>query len=105
MPAFDASPITPEQVREKKQSLIPPGVFTVVNRFIAENYDENSCSSTVLQRELVSAICNELGVTSDEIYNKRWLDIEGIYRKAGWKVRYDKPGYNEDYDPFFVFKE
>lgn len=29
--------------------------------------------------------------------------LDAVYEKAGWKVSYDKPGYNESYDPYFKF--
>jgi hypothetical protein len=38
------------------------------------------------------------------IFDNHWLDIEDHYRKAGWKVTYDKPSYYEDYDAFFKFE-
>ena len=34
-----------------------------------------------------------------------WLDVEGIYRKAGWDVEYDSPGYCEDYPATFKFRK
>lgn len=39
------------------------------------------------------------------IFDKHWLDIEDTYRKAGWNVEYDKPGYCENYDAYFVFSK
>jgi hypothetical protein len=38
-----------------------------------------------------------------EVYAKGWLNFEAIYEEAGWKVVYDKPGYNETYDANFTF--
>jgi hypothetical protein len=43
------------------------------------------------------------GLNRNEIFKKGWLDVEEIYGKAGWKVEYDKPGYNEDYAAHFIF--
>lgn len=43
-------------------------------------------------------------LTKDEIFDNHWLDIEDIYREQGWKVKYDKPGYNEEsFKPYFEF--
>lgn len=39
------------------------------------------------------------------IFDENWLDIELIYEQFGWKVKYDKPGWDEDYDPFFEFSK
>ena len=43
-------------------------------------------------------------ITSKTIYDNNWLDIEDIFREAGWKVTYDKPAYNESYDAYFKFE-
>jgi len=43
------------------------------------------------------------GKTRDEVFDKGWLNIEPMYRAAGWKVVYDKPAYNESYEPTFTF--
>ena len=29
--------------------------------------------------------------TKTDIFRRHWLDIEDIYRDAGWQVTYDKP--------------
>lgn len=34
---------------------------------------------------------------------QHWLNFEGAYRRAGWKVEFDKPGYNESYPATFKF--
>lgn len=38
-----------------------------------------------------------------DVFERGYLDIEETYRKAGWSVVYDKPGYNETYDAFYTF--
>ena len=40
-----------------------------------------------------------------ELFDNHYLDIEPAYRNAGWKVEFDKPGYNETYDSYFVFSK
>jgi gamma-glutamylcysteine synthetase len=42
-------------------------------------------------------------ISSKEIYDKKYLDIESLYKKHGWVVVYDKPGYSETYDPYWTF--
>jgi hypothetical protein len=44
-----------------------------------------------------------MGVSRQEVFDNQWLDIEDIYREAGWKVSYDKPAYNETYKAYFTF--
>lgn len=36
--------------------------------------------------------------------DREHLDVEDVYRAAGWEVTYDKPGYNETYDATFTFR-
>ena len=43
-------------------------------------------------------------VTRSTLFDNNWLDIEPIYRRAGWVVEYDKPAYCEDYPATFTFK-
>ena len=43
-------------------------------------------------------------VNRQTIFKNSWLDIEPIYRRAGWLVKYDKPGYCENYLANFTFK-
>lgn len=98
--ANKVSPIKPGEVVKEKEKSIPDAVFEAFNQLIAENF--NGYSATVLQKDVV-ALMKEKGVNIGEAYKKGWLDVEDIYRKAGWKVEYDKPGYNESYDASFEF--
>jgi len=98
-------PITPEEACKVKKENIPDAVFTAFNTLIAKNFDSKYSAAVVKQKDVVSEIVKNSDITSEEIFNNGYLDIEGIYRKAGWSVKYDKPGYNESYEPFFEFKK
>ena len=90
-------PIRPDQI----QAVIPDEVTAVVNRMLAEKW--NGKKAVLKQKEVASRIAELMGVKTDYLYKKNLLDIEEVYRQAGWKVKYDKPGYDESYDAFFVF--
>lgn len=92
-------PITPAEAR-KTAPPIPPAVFEVINTFIAQGAGIRPV--TVRQKDIVEELVKR-GLSRDEIFEKHWLDVEGLYEAAGWKVEYDKPGYNETYDAYFVF--
>lgn len=115
-----SKPISPKDVTVQKAKAFPPFVFEAFNELIAQNY---TCgSATVKQKDVVTrmvSIANkhisdqdldeEFGgygssVNSNKIYDNGWLNVEEVYREQGWKVSYDKPGYNESYDAYFVFK-
>ena len=95
-------PITPEEVIERKQKEIPDDVFEVFNALIAKKFDGNS--SHIKQKHVVEMLVDR-GYKSTTIFDEHWLDVEDIYRKAGWEVKYDKPAYNENYDAYFVFSK
>ena len=96
-------PIKPKEVQGKKNESIPEEVFEVINAMILEDWDGRS--ATVSQIEAGRRAAKVLGITTGELYKRKLLDIEDIYRKAGWKVEFDKPGYNESYEAHFIFKK
>jgi hypothetical protein len=97
-----AKPITPAEVVKLKVTLIPDLVIEAFNELIAENYSGGYSSFT--EKKVVARIVKK-GISSTEAYANHWLDVEDLYRSIGWKVEYDKPGYNESYDATFTFKK
>ncbi len=64
----------------------------------------NGRHSRILQKDVIARIiASEPELTSQQIFDNHWLDIEDLYRKVGWKVKYDKPAYCESYDASFEF--
>ncbi len=99
-------PITPKECGEQKINVILPEIIQAVNELLLEEYN-GQYSVNILQKDIVSRykkIAGENAISSDELYKKHQLDIEEVYRKAGWVVSYDKPAYNENYDAIFTFK-
>lgn len=98
-----AKPISPEEVVDVKEASLPEGVLEVFNDEIARQW--NGSSALIKQNGLVERLVEKLGMTRDQIFANHFLDVEDIYRKAGWHVEYDKPGYNEDYEAYFKFSK
>jgi hypothetical protein len=97
-------PITPEQAKGNIKNVIPEAIIRAVNECISEKFRNNG-SFTILQEDIVAkAIKFDERLTSHIIYEKKYLDFEALYREAGWKVEYDKPAYNESYEPYFTFE-
>lgn len=97
-----SGPISPDEVAALRQKTLPPEVFEAFNELIAEDFDGRS--AIVMQNAVVARIMNKLDIESRQIiYNKKYLDVEEVYRQAGWKVEYDKPAYNESYEASFKF--
>lgn len=97
-------PIKPEEVRARRIDFIPSIIFETINTMICEKFDGKY--ATLKQEDILNRVCNESsGLTRQEIFNKHYLDIiKSFYREQGWKVEYDKPGYNESYPATFKFE-
>lgn len=96
-------PIKPKHVQELKNKTIPEKVFEVFNKLIVDNWSGNSC--TIMQDEAANKVAAALGISRHEVFKNSYLDIEDAYQKAGWKVEYDKPGYNESYEASWSFRK
>ena len=97
-------PITPQEMGDKKLETIPDAVIQGFNDIIIKKF--NGFDSTFKQNEVIIAIqARDPNILRDVIFDNHWLDVEDIYRKIGWVVKFDKPGYNESYDAYFVFKK
>lgn len=95
------TPITPDEAGKAKSQAIPDEVIAAFNDLIAQTYS-NGRSHFTLER--VVALLVTRGFTKVDLYNNHWLDVEPIFRSAGWIVEYDQPGYNESYDATYTFK-
>jgi hypothetical protein len=101
-------PITPAEAENKRIEAIDPAMIQAVNELIVENL--KSGHATVQQKEIVKRYFQVVDKQPTEkaksdLFDRNQLDFEDVFRKAGWAVEYDKPGYNESYEAFFVFKK
>jgi hypothetical protein len=96
-------PITPDEVFAAKEKLLPPEVFEAFNEMIARKWDGDSASFTL--KEVATSIANRLKISTADVYARNLLDVEDVYRMAGWGVDFDRPGYNETYEANFAFKK
>jgi hypothetical protein len=95
-------PITPQEILADLPNIIPSFVFEAVNNLLKKKFRGESV--TIKQDTIMDEIAKlQTTYTRQEIFDNKWMDFEKVYRDNGWKVEYDKPGYNETYDAFFVF--
>lgn len=97
------NPITPDEAKARKETDIPDEVIEAFNELLIKNHSIGTNSIAIGQDEVVALIVKK-GLNRSDIFDKHWLDVEDVYRAAGWIVDYDKPGYNEDYSAYFTFK-
>lgn len=58
----------------------------------------------VMQDDVIDRILTKLpDATREQLFERGWLDVEEAYRRKGWTVEYDKPGFNESYRASFTF--
>jgi hypothetical protein len=95
-------PIRPEEVVCVG---IPDNVIEVFNELIQENM--RGKRAVILQEEVIKRILSryyeEPRITRETIYANDWLDVEDLYRDAGWQVVYDKPSIGDSYPATFTF--
>jgi hypothetical protein len=106
-------PITPDEVVKvvihKAKAVIPEYVFEAFNYLISKNFGNGS--ATVMQNEVIDRIISKVNVhrhqsraiTPEYLVDNHFLDVEDVYREAGWQVEYDKPAYCETYEASFKF--
>lgn len=98
--------LTPSQVKDFR-SEIDDKMVEAVNSLLLEKRHTNPI--LIKQEELIRAyrlVCSGKGVDMprSEVFKSGVLNIEEAFKKKGWLVEYDKPAYNETYEPYFTFK-
>lgn len=99
-------PVTPGKVIDEhaKGSFIPQEVVEAVNELLLENGGRGGAVQ-IMQKAIIERVQQKLpGLTSQEIYKRKYLDFEKLFQTYGWTVTYDGPAYNESYEPYFMFK-
>lgn len=99
------NPIRPEDVNTGRRG-VPDGVIEAINELIQENRFLKGARFT--QNQAVDRILMKMNRGHAEyrradVFEKKWLNFESAFEANGWKVEYDRPGYNEMHDATFTF--
>lgn len=96
-------PIKRSEIKEAKCSSLPEEVIQSVNDMIVKNW--NGSQAKFKQKDLIEQIMSKgnMKITRESLFSEYLLDFEDAFRREGWKIVYDGPGYNETYDAFFIF--
>ena len=94
MNSKDIRPIRPSEVLIKDQ---PPGVYSTFNALIREKWD--GLKAVVGLSEAVKRVSEEMDISSQECFDRGYMDIENNYKVAGWIVWFHKgdPGESSTY--------
>jgi hypothetical protein len=95
------TPIKPSDVVSRP---MPDVVLTACNELILKNFKRDY--SVVFQSELIERILElDKTITKKDLFDCGWLDIEPLYRKVGWKVKFKNPKLDGgSYPPYFEFE-
>ncbi len=88
--------ITPSQFKEAYGSGIPALVIETVNKLLLEDSSYEGKTVIRLSQPRVVAALVEAGIARQAIFDRGYLDFEPEFRKAGWKVTWNKGAYYED---------
>lgn len=99
-------PIRPDEIINLKKDYLPSEIIQAINECIIKNW--NGKYSRFTLKEVTSLMLEKMLVkhkpyTRQMIYDNGYVDFEDVYRDVGWKVVYDKPGFNENYQANFTF--
>jgi hypothetical protein len=101
----EIKPIRPDEITSNLLDIIPSAIIQATNILLKEKY-RGTGSVDIKQDEIINkALSIDESLTRDEIFSKKYLDIEKLYSEYGWKVSYDKPSYRENYDAYFTFNK
>ena len=93
---MEIKPLTPGEIKASPKA--HPTIINVVNELLRHKFDGNQ--AVILQDEIVNEFLKiELDYTTERIFKEKLMDFEPVFRNAGWKVSYDKPGYSERHYP------
>lgn len=92
-------PIRPDEVRKT----VPAHVIEAFNDLITRQWDGDE--AVIYQDDAVSEIVKRMCIQRTEVFEMGYLNVEPIYRAAGWDVTYDKPGYSESGRAYFTFRK
>lgn len=91
------NPIKPEEILAAQY--FPDEVIHAFNELIALNY----CDGRAVIKQSDVLLRLEAVFSRQTVVDNGWLNIEELYRSAGWNVDYDKPGLYETYQATFIF--
>lgn len=95
------TPITPEQVIKEKSKDIPECIIDAVNKLLVKNWKQSSCYAKILQNDILDMVADKY--SRREVFDNGWLDIEDLYREAGWNVEYYRGPYWDTTPCYFTF--
>lgn len=97
----DVKVLGPTEMIEHWKQALPDAVVETFNELLAKQF--NGTSATIKHKDLLSALCAK-GVDTKIVSEQNWLfQTKQLYQDCGWKVKYDSPGWDDNFDSYFQF--
>jgi hypothetical protein len=97
-----AKVLGPDEMIKCWEQALPDTVVETFNELLAKKFD--GTSATIKHKELLSAL-NLKGVETKVVTEQNWLfQTKELYQIAGWKVVFQSPGWDDNFDSYFHFK-
>lgn len=99
-------PITPAAAKETYEAGkdTPEFVIEIVNALIAEHYEPNGF--IIKQDDVVAALMlKDNEASRQDVFDRKWLNFERVFRAVGWHVDYWKPGIGDIGSAYFKFND
>ncbi len=96
-----SKPFSPKDAEKSKAHGFPPQIIEAFNELLSEKVSNGYAE--INQNEAIERIQKKMDISREDIFAHNYLDVEPLYRKNGWKVEFDKPGYDENYIAYFKF--
>jgi len=100
-------PITPAEM-PKKSDRIPDEVISAVNTLILKEWDGDEAhifQDDIIRESLINFEGAGIKMTRDDLFDRKYLDIEECFSKVGWAVKYESPERGESFKSYFVFRK
>ena len=81
----NVKPLSPKDLKNNIENVIPSAVIQAVNNLLKENYFGKTV--TITQKNLISEIKKlDSTITNAKLFDNHWLDFEPLFKKHGWKI-------------------
>lgn len=103
-PPEPITPVTPAEVRKGMPGAVPDFIIAVFNGFLAER--ARNGHARIKQDDVIREVMkhsDEENFARQDIFDRCWLDIEGIYEAAGWNVEFRQPSIGDSFDAYYEF--
>ena len=89
---METKPLAPDEVGATPTH--HPTIIKIVNQLLKQRFDGKQ--AVIPQSDIVAAFLKEEpNYTRQQVFDEKLLDFEFLFKNVGWKVEYDKPGWNE----------